>query len=188
MSHKKLAKYLVYQFAVLFLSVILAIFIKPEGLNANNGVSYYAVQIETALIVTIGFCVASFLAFYAGWKLKNKTKIDKVIKYSLYLASICYVGLVLTPHDLIAEVHKTFGSTLFAVEFLLAYFAMITLRKKTDIFTFILVFVSGLMCLVYLFIKGYMIQAQLVFQLAVWVLYIRFLYYNQKVYNNKHDR
>lgn len=175
MSHKKLAKYLVYQFAVLFFSVILAIFIKPEGLNANNGVSYYFVQIETALVVTIGFCTASFLSFYAGWRLNPKTKLDKTIRTCLFIAAVCYVGLVLTPHDVIAQIHKTFGSSLFGLDFLLAYFCAVALRKRLDILLFLITYFSGMMCLVYLFVSGYMIQAQLIFQLAAWTLYIRYL-------------
>lgn len=104
-----------------------------------------------------------------------KKPTDKLIRFCLFTAAICYVGLVLTPHDVIAVTHKIFGSTLFAIEFILAYFAMMKNRKKIDILLFISAFFSGLMCLVYLFITGYMIQAQLIFQLSVWTLYIRYL-------------
>ena len=175
MKHKQLAKLLIIQFACLFLAVIIAIFLKPIGLNANSGVSYYAVQLETALIVSIGFCTASFFAFYAAWKFKAKKTGDKLIRICLFVAAICYVGLVLTPHDVIAVTHKIFGSTLFGIEFILAYFAMIYSRRKLDILLFVVAFFSGMLCLVYLFVTGYMIQAQLIFQLAVWMLYVRYL-------------
>jgi hypothetical protein len=175
MKHKQLAKFLLVQFAILFIAVVISIFIKPSGLEENSGVSYYAVQPETALLIYFSFLSSSIILLYSAFRMPKKSRNEKLFTFCLILAAICYIGLVLTPHDIIAIPHKIFGSMLFAMEFIASYFILMKTQKLSHLLLFIVAFISGLASLVYLFIHGYMIQAQLIFQLAVWTVIISYL-------------
>jgi|GEM_PF-3182158 len=179
MKHKQLAKYLLVQFAILFIAVVISIIIKPSGLGENSGVSYYAVQPETALLIYFAFLFSSVILLYSAFRMRKKNRSEKLVVFCMILAAICYIGLVLTPHDIIAIPHKIFGSTLFAMEFVIAYFILMKTQKLAHLLLLIAAFFSGLASLVYLFIDGYMIQSQLIFQLAVWSIIISYLRTNK---------
>lgn len=178
MSPKVAANYLSFGLLVFTVFIISGIIIYPESLSANNGVSFFGVQEQTVLMYTLTFVTNALLAWWVASKFSTKKGwVNKYITYGLVLAGVCYIGLVLTPHTLFSPVHRIFGSSLFALELISCL--LILIKYNSDYINKILFtvgFLSGLASLFYLFIiNGYMLQSQLIFQVAVWGIIIRFL-------------
>jgi hypothetical protein len=88
------------------------------------------------------------------------------------------IGLLLTPYTRFGDVHEFFGSTLFLVQLGLALLAIKWLGgsdRYLALLTGIMV-LGGLAAAYYLpRSQGFELQAQVVFQVPFWVLFIRLL-------------
>lgn len=172
------ANLLVVGLIVFTVFIISGIILYPESLKVNNGVSFFGVQEKTSLLYVITFLSNALISWWIASKfsLKNGLR-NKYIAYSLVAVGICYLGLVLTPHTTFSPVHRVFGSSLFALQFVTSL--IIVYKYNSDYLNKLLVvlaLLSGLSSLYFLFITdGYMLQSQLIFQFAVWFIIIRYL-------------
>jgi hypothetical protein len=157
--------------------LILCILIRPGGLNANSGVSYYGGFIDTLVPYALCFLSMGMAVWFSTLSMQQKTEQGKYLKFAFKSFAILLIGLLFTPHTIVGNLHKVFGSTLFASQLLLALYLVINNKfvfKNYMLLT--LAFLSGLASALYLGSEnGYLLQTQVIFQLMIWWLYIRIL-------------
>ena len=87
------------------------------------------------------------------------------------------VGLTVTPHTVLVNVHKFFGTSLFVAQLITSFYLVV--RNGRDYLVYFLIFMmltSGLFSWYYLSLdEGFMIQSQLVFQIAFAGILINYL-------------
>jgi len=151
----------------LFGGLLLCIIIRPAGLLANNGISYYGIFKDTILpyvITLLGPAIACFL-------LAEHFGHNQLLKYGLIISGIAAIGLMLTPYSfshLFGDLHDSFGSTLFVTQLIIG--GWLVHRWHFAYWTLLLLLIqllAGVAAFIFLAPKhGYMIEAQIVFQLA----------------------
>ena len=160
-----------------FLLLMLAIVIKPGGLAANDGLSYYGGFLITAIPYTLGLLICAFFVWRAAETFDSKKFGHHLVALSLRLMSVLLVGLFLTPHQIVNSIHTAFGAALFVVQLLLTIW--LVFAKMSDFASICLLateFIGGLAAFVYLpGAHGFLLQSQIVFQIAAWILIIRAL-------------
>ncbi len=175
MENRKSVIYLEIGF-VSFLTLLLAsIFIRPAGLGANSGISYYGAFGNTLLPYSLAFLTESVLVWRAASIMAKETKTDYFISLALKIFAILFIAILVTPHNVFGELHKVFGSTLFSLQLVMGTLLTIfVFRDWLNVLLIIMTFLSGLASLVYLYTpQGYMIQAQIIFQVSIWLIFIR---------------
>jgi hypothetical protein len=87
------------------------------------------------------------------------------------------VGLTVTPHTVLVNVHKFFGTSLFVTQLITSFYLVV--RNGRNYLVYFLIFLmltSGLFSWYYLSLdEGFMIQSQLVFQIAFAGILINYL-------------
>lgn len=155
--------------------LLISIIIQPAGLGANSGISYYGARENTWLPYSLAFLTESFLVWRAASIMERKTKADRYISVALKMFSILFIGILITPHTVLGEIHKIFGSALFSLQLVMGTLLTIYIyRDWLNVSLLLVTFLSGLASLVYLYTpQGYMIQAQVIFQISIWLIFIR---------------
>ena len=155
--------------AVLF---IICVILRPESLGHNDGLSYFGAVWWTLVPYTIAFLVYSACCFIAARKIHSNSSSAKAIKIILFIMSFALVGLTLTPHTVIGGLHKVFGSSLFASQLILSLYLLYKNGMNYKIFILVIIMlVSGIFSAAFLSsTAGFMIQSQIVYQLAFVVL------------------
>lgn len=156
---------------------ILCIVSRPESLGHNDGLSYFGAVWWTIIPYSIAFIIYGACCLLASFKLRRVGQSITVMRWMLRLMPVLLVGLVITPHTLINPLHKTFGSALFALQLMASMYLFYKNKKEFYIFFLIIItFASGLMSAAFLFLpSGFMIQAQIVYQLAFVILITHYL-------------
>ncbi len=179
MEYKRISQYIQTALIVFFILLLICIFIRPTGLIANSGISYYGKYLDTLIPYTL-----AFLAFGAAtWKsaaiINKEAKFDKYVRRALQIITILFLGVLVTPHTLLPQEHVFFGSTLFAMQLVSA--TMLVFMVKRDLINSILLIVAYFSCLASLIFlntsHGWMIQSQVIFQISIWLLFIRIMLY-----------
>jgi hypothetical protein len=101
-----------------------------------------------------------------------------IIGRSMKIMACQLIGLLVTPYTRFGDAHEFFGSTLFLVQLGLACLAIKWLGGSDRHMTLLtgIMLLGGLAAAYYLpQSRGFELQAQAVFQLAFWVLFIRLL-------------
>ena len=147
---------------------IVCVFVRPESLGHNDGLSYFGAVWWTVVPYTIAFLTYALCCLIASKKITQNSNSAKIIKKFLILMAIMLLGLTVTPHTVINSVHKVFGSTLFASQLILSLYLLYTNGKNYWIFVLVIVmFTSGIFSAAFLTsASGFMIQAQIIYQIA----------------------
>ena len=151
----------------LFGGLLFCVLIRPAGLFANNGVSYFGIFKDTILPYIITLLGPAIMCFVLAEYYGN----TQILKYGLILSGVMAIGLLLTPYNfshLFGNLHDFFGSTLFVSELVIAgYLAFHRHFAYWTLLLLLIQFLAGVAALIYLEPKhGYMIEAQIIFQLA----------------------
>jgi len=159
----------------LYAGVLLAVLLKPQGLAANSGISYYGIYARTIIPMATGLLSAAFLSWRAALYIERQDL--RPIKYGLAAFAILTVVIVVTPYsfDGIADdLHTTAGSMLFSLQLLLSIWMIVKLHYKSlAIFLTLVELGAGIACAYYLHpAHGLLIQFQLLFQLAFGLLLV----------------
>lgn len=174
---KEISARAVVLFGFLFATIlfIVCVIARPESLGHNDGLSYFGAVWWTLIPYTIAFLCYAICCFIAFKKIKPSSTSAKAIRILLLIMTISLVGLTITPHTVISGLHKAFGSTLFASQLVLALFLLYKNGMNYIIFVLIItMFVSGIFSAAFLnSAGGFMIQAQIIYQLA----FVAVLYY-----------
>lgn len=167
-----------------FAALVVCVLMLPQGLFANHGFSYYGDYASTTLPYRLAFLVCGVCTLLASFALPPAMPF-RAISYAFRLMPVLYLGIVITtvPHAapnsaVMDNIHRAVGVTLFVLQFALS--AWLARRNGADRLTLLLVlllFAGGLASLLaMLYIIHYLIEGQLLFQLAFALLIIRGLY------------
>jgi hypothetical protein len=179
-------RYAVYGQACFYLGLLICVLIRPAGLNANGGISYYGVYRDTIA----PYLLAIFGPAFFSLKLAERLQYEdlKLLKYGLYFFCLLSIGIAATPDSigrLMNYAHDGIGSVLFASQLLISCWMVWKLNfdRAAVIFTG-LEFISGLIAFIYLAPpKGYLLQSEAAFQACFGALLIYFLYSEARIRN-----
>lgn len=161
----------------LLLGLIVSLAILPAALGANAGVSYFGVHISSAIPYGLGLLSAGGFVWQAAGRLR---KHQRLLSGLLYCMGPLYAGIVATPYSagpVFDWIHTSLGSVLFALELLVSgYLAFGHYRDKLNVSLWLIELAGGIISALYLAPShGYLLQGQLLFQLAFGLLIARIL-------------
>jgi len=153
--------------------------LRPAGLGANDGISYYGTYRETFLPYAIGLLGAAYFAVRAIDALSAD---EKMLRLSLKIYAPLIVGIVITPYAAgrwMDYLHTACGSALFFLQLCLSGWLCWRLRWVWWAVTLSFVeLAAGIASAVYLNpTHGFLFQAQVLFQLAFGALLVLSLRY-----------
>ena len=159
------------------LMMLLCVVIRPVGLVVNSGISYYGNYVETIIPYLIAFMSASFLMWRMSDLIVMKNKTDFFLKFGLKAVSVMLIGIMLTPYNFLDIVHKTFGTATFMLQLFMMIATSRYLKMNVlNILLITLVMTSGLFAFIFLLhSSGFMIEAQVAFQVSIWLLLLNYL-------------
>lgn len=166
-----------YGLAAAFALLAVCVLIRPAGLAANDGLSYFGGFATTIIPYSLAFFLNAFFYWEAARGLDNGHFPYKYAATSLRVMAVLLIGLVVTPHQLVDPIHTKIGAALFSFQLLLSIWLLIKLAPSWQNITLVLAEVlSGLGALYYLpKAHGLLLQFQVIFQLAFGWLLIRAL-------------
>jgi hypothetical protein len=149
--------------------LFVAILLKPAGLSANDGISFYGIYTRTIVPYLISLLGAAFLYWRAARVLTGPNM--KLIKLGLIISAILTVVIAATPYSVnsyLGFFHASAGSSLFSLQLLLSFWLVKLLRYDFWAILLLLVeFFAGIFCFIYLSPpQGLLIQFQIIFQIA----------------------
>ena len=169
--------YVAYGLTLTAVMLAVCIWIRPQSLRVDFGVSYLGVFTNTIVPYAVGLLGAAFFIWRAS-DLVTDFGHSLLVSRAMKIMAFQLVGLLLTPYTHFEVVHMFFGSTLFLVQLGLAFLAIKWLGggdRQMTLLTGLMV-LSGLASAYYLpMSQGFELQTQLLFQLAFWVLFIKLL-------------
>ena len=156
--------------------LIITIIIRPLGLTANSGVRFYGIYLNTV----ITYSIALLGTAYWNWRSAHEMVGSRLLIFSLRLMSLCLIGIVLTPYSFgifFDDTHTALGALLFIIQLVAsARIAFILYRRLTTIVLWLVELGAGIVSALYVFpSQGYLIESQIIFQLAFGTIVIIFL-------------
>lgn len=158
---------LMYALACLMLGIVVCVLLKPHGLLANSGISYYGTFRITLASYAIALLGSAWFTYRAGHLLLVSSL--AVQRLACYSFSVLIVGIFLTPYSLNSVfdwTHTILGSILFAGQLLLTGWLTVQSKYRPSLTCFwILELLAGIMCAIYVRLpQGYLIEFQVLFQ------------------------
>ena len=175
---RKVTSDLVLGQVFLFGGMLVCVLIRPAGLGANAGISYYGIHRETVVPYAIAIIGS---ALYTRRALRAMTPAVPALAAMRRTAdglTVMAWGVVLTPYSLnivFDWAHTLIGTALFSVQLLLTV-RMVSWSGGDGWMRCLLLvqFGSGVVAGAFVLTEGgYLLQAQLVFQLAFTMLMVR---------------
>lgn len=168
-------RFAIYAQVCLYLGLMVCIAIRPAGLAANGGISYYGIYKQTIFPFSIALAGSALFTIRAGLNISNQS--IKVLRVGLISIGGLTLGVLLTPDSLshfFDGLHRGFGSTLFILQILISFwFSRLLNYSMITILLILAEFIGGIASLIYLApAHGLLIQAQIFFQLAFGALLI----------------
>lgn len=161
-----------------FACVAAEVAIRPRGLGANHGISYYGTHPETLPYFIASFIVAAASCLAASAALP-KAGASRIVARCLVLMAILMVGVAVTPITFNIHFHQAHlfcGITLFSVELLLGlWLAVVVGRSGANLALWAIQAGASFVALMSLLNWKVEIQSQIVAQLAFSVLLDRTL-------------
>lgn len=171
-------RYILLVQVVSFIGTIACIIIKPHGLVANSGLSYFGNFKATIVPYAVVLLGGSWFFYKAAASLPEEGY--NLTKRALTVFAILYIGLFFTPYTLnnvFDWLHTLFGITLFSYQLLLT--GWIVTKSGLDRFLaliWLLEFGAGVLCAIYTPPPtGYLLECQIVFQLVFTIFYAKYL-------------
>jgi hypothetical protein len=177
-ANSSFRRYLVFSQVTLYATVLLCVALAPSSLSANSGLSYFGVHKLTVIPFGLGLLVSAYFILKSTHFLPAATTGHKRLGLALRTISLLIVGIVVTPYSLgnwFDGVHRVFGITLFSVQLLLAIQITVFIKRDWPNWALLnLQLAGGLLSLIYLSPpQGFLIQGQLLFQLAFSIILLR---------------
>lgn len=162
----------------LYGGLLIAICLKTRGLAVNSGISYYGIFMRTVIPYALGLLGSAFFCLQAAKCIEDKNL--RLLKRSLLAIAVFGVIIVITPYSVDALtdwLHTIAGSLLFITQLLLSGWLSVKLDYKPPVLGLLcLEFAAGVLCAIYLTpTHGFLIQCQVIFQVAFGALLIYFL-------------
>ena len=153
--------------------LLACLLLRPSGLAANDGLSYFGGFLNTAVPYSFSFLLYAYFLWRVAPLLATSlgSKDAWAIVLALRVMSGLLVGLVLTPHTLVNGIHTVFGTALFASQLLFSIYLFVRQRDWQNGVILLVQLASGLAALYYLPKHGgLLLQSQVMFQLAFGLL------------------
>lgn len=174
-SMRTAAKTLLFGQLILYAGLLVCVLIKPAGLGANDGISYYGIYKETFFPYAVGLLGAAYFAVRAIGQLEKGGM--KLLRLALKIYAPLIVGIVITPYAAgkwMDYLHTTCGSALFSLQLILSGWLIWKLRYVWwGVALSLVELAGGILSAVYLNpTHGFLFQTQVLFQLAFGALLI----------------
>lgn len=170
---KRVSRVLLLQFGAILFLLLVAVLIRPGGLSANDGFSYYGDYADTAL----PYGAAFVLYAYSLWRLSEFAGFAsrRFLVIALRSMALFVIGLLITPSSLANGIHMVFGATLFSLQLIISIWVGGWLARNAATISLVLIeLAGGLMSFYYLPKQvGLLLQGQAIFQFAFWLLLLR---------------
>ncbi len=169
-------RYIVYSQLCFFMGMLFCIFIKPKGLAANAGISYYGTFIKTVLPYATGILGSAYFTFRIAKSLYKSSY--TFVRNALFVISIFSIGIVITPYSVnsfLNWTHTILGSVIFILQLLLSGWLIKTIRGNSNmLILWVLELTCGVIAAIYILPPhGFLIQSQLLFQLLFGIIMYR---------------
>lgn len=156
----------------LILWVIICILMRPAGVTANDGLSYFGIFVNTAIPYSIG--IVGSAAITAVTLHSYKRHLLKLLGYSMLILAI---GIVVTPYttnNAFNNIHMILGSILFIIQLIYAGWILWDKKDTINIVLFIILLSAGIFSAHYVLLKdGYLLETQMIYQVAFGALLIK---------------
>lgn len=161
----------------------LCVFIRPDSLRVNYGLSYFGIFVSTVIPYSAAFLLYAFSLWKASDITLEDVRLSNVYSWVMKIMAIQVVGLILTPYNRLYDIHVFFGAGLFSLQLLLSLALLKWLVSNwINIGLFLIEFLSGLASLYFLPLsQGLLLQTQVIFQLAFGILLFRVLSSLEKI-------
>lgn len=153
----------------LYAGLIVAILLKPQGLGANAGISYYGIYARTAGPMVAGLLGSASFSWLAASQMRTSSL--RPVRLGLIVFALLTIVIVVTPYSVsnfLDWLHTVAGSALFSLQLLLSFWLVAKLRYNImAILLTIIELAAGIACAFYLRpAHGLLVQFQILFQLA----------------------
>lgn len=183
--HREAVRNLILVQVVSITGLIACVALKPHGLVADSGVSYFG-NFKLTIIPY------AFALLGGAWFLYKAAQVLPVSEYRLtkvclnFFAILC-IGVFATPYsvsNLVDWAHKIVGITLFSAQLILT--AWITIKSNFNNFlctVWVCEFLAGVLCAIYTPTPtGYLLECQVLFQIAFTIFYVKYLGLNKSTH------
>lgn len=155
--------------------VVVCIALRPDGLGANDGISYFGGLRDTLIPYLIAFGMGAGSMAKAAGEIPGEQLPARITKLALAVFAILMLGIVLVPRTLFEPAHISLGAALFAGQFGLCYYLYRrVVHDRLSALLLGVLWLGGIISAVELIPKtGMLIQGQLVFQAGFGLLMIR---------------
>ena len=167
-SVKRPSQYLIYGSLISFGLLLLCVFIRPDSLSVDNGLSYFGIYKLTVIPYGAALLLYAFCLWKASAASDNRAWQRRILSWSLKLMALLVVGILATPDTFLGSLHMFLGSSLFILQLILSLLLLKWLTPHLINFAlFGLELLSGIAAWYYLPLsRGPLLQTQVVFQLA----------------------
>lgn len=155
--------------ASLLISVLLCIIILPQGLFANDGISYYSSHKATILPYILGLLSVALFSFKLSRSLPGNSHL--VLRLGFKTITFLIIAVVIVPYGIsytFEYIHTLLSAALFLVQFLMMWW--LAFKIKTDIINLALLLLLAaemIITVMYLDPKaGYLLEGEVAFQLT----------------------
>jgi hypothetical protein len=159
----------------LYLGLLVAVVLKPAGLTANSGISYYGIFAKTFVPFEISLLGGATFTWLCALQITDANL--RPIRDSLFVMAILTCTVAVTPYaldNLMNAMHRLAGTLLFSLQLILSCWLIAKLHHA--LWAMLLTaaqLVAGIACALYLYpTHGYLIQSQVLFQFFFSVLLI----------------
>jgi len=171
---KPVARSILFGQLFLYGGLLACVLLKPAGLAANDGISYYGIFRETFLPYAVGLLGTAYFAVRAVGQLPES---ERPLRTALKIYTPLIVGIVITPYaagQWMDYLHTACGSALFSLQLILSGYLIWRLKYAWWATALSLVeLAAGILSLIYLNpTHGFLFQTQTIFQLAFGALLI----------------
>ncbi|GAA4566400.1 hypothetical protein [Planotetraspora kaengkrachanensis] len=162
----------------LLVGLLLCVALMPEGLGANNGMSFYGVHWETFLPYAAGLLSAALFTRRALHDAAAASPAPGKVRHAADAFAVLLAGIILTPYTVSGAVdwtHRLLGALLFALQLTLAVRLLAWAHADAFGGAFLLVqLVGGVIAAIYVLQDdGFLLQGEATFQFGFGALLIR---------------
>lgn len=159
----------------LYGGLTVCVLLRPAGLAANDGISYYGIYRETFFPFAVGLLGAAYFTMRAAQQLPGEEY--KILRVALKIYAPLVVGILITPYAAgrwMDYLHTACGSALFSLQLILSGWLIWRLRYAWWSLALSLIeLAAGILSAIYLNpTHGFLFQTQVLFQLAFGILLI----------------
>ena len=153
----------------LFLGILINIFLLPDGLSANDGISYYSARSTTALPYLFGLLGAAWFSIKLVRSLPSQS--HTMVKVGFLAIALLLLAIAVAPYGISSTFeysHIILSALLFLVQFLIVFWMSFKLRRDTTGFLFVMLLLLEMyVTVMYLSPqKGYLLQGEVLFQIT----------------------